>query len=187
MKQLFSLSIFLLLLGCQASPSEVDGTFTDQKATQPGLSAMEDQELYRTILSMDSLFFDVAYNQCDTLLGKELISNDFEFYHDKGGALLNTTDALASDIMIQDLSWIGKQTMRKLVPESLKVFPLYENEKLYGALQSGDHHFFSVEDKQPKELKVKAKFIHLWILEDGKWKLSRVISYDHQNVNDRGN
>ena len=43
--------------------------------------------------------------------------------------------------------------------------------------------FIKVVNKIPtEELKINAKFIHLWILEDNDWKLKRVFSFDHQKA-----
>ena len=180
MKFLIKFFLPLLLLGCLSDNSK--SNVKSLQNSDPSISTKANQKLFLTIKSMDSLFFDIAYNQCDTILGRKLISKDFEFYHDKGGALLNTNNELASEIMIEDLSWIGKRTFRKLVLDKMEVFPLYENEKLYGALETGHHQFFKVADNKPTELKTNAKFIHLWILEDNNWKLKRVFSYDHQKV-----
>lgn len=139
-------------------------------------------DLFYKIKSLDSLFFEVAYNKCDSVMGRKIISKDFEFYHDQGGALLDEPNELASEIMLEDLSWICNDTYRKLIATSMEVFPLYEENVIYGAIQKGDHQFYKVENKIPIELKVNAKFIHLWILEDNDWKLKRVFSYDHQKV-----
>ncbi len=151
----------------------------EQTATKP---SEKKSDLFNKIKSLDSLFFYVAYNKCDTVMGRKLVSSDFEFYHDQGGALLNETNQLASDIMIEDLSWICNDTYRKLVFNSMEVFPLYEENELYGAIQKGGHQFYKVEDNMPTELKINAKFIHLWILEDDDWKLKRVFSFDHQKA-----
>ncbi|NER10431.1 DUF4440 domain-containing protein [Muriicola jejuensis] len=181
MKLLIKCFFSLLLLGCQNDISKKNNAKSSEYA-ELSSNKNETDNILHTIKSMDSLFFDIAYNQCDTLLGRNLISKDFEFYHDKGGPLLNTSDELASEIMIEDLSWIGKQTFRKLVIEEMEVFPLYENENLYGAIETGHHQFFKVVDAKPTELTTNAKFIHLWILENNNWKLKRVFSYDHQSV-----
>ncbi len=178
------LKVFLILIflfGCnnQSKKRIDDGSLMKQTS----LNASENNtDLYYKIKLLDSLFFEVAYNQCDSVMGRKLISKDFEFYHDQGGALLNESNELASDIMVEDLSWICNDTHRKLVTNSMEVFPLYEENELYGAIQKGDHQFYKVEDKKPTELKTNAKFIHLWILEDNDWKLKRVFSYDHQKV-----
>jgi len=62
----------------------------------------------------------------------------------------------------------------------MEVFPLYDEDELYGAIQKGNHQFYKVEDKRPTELMINAKFNHLWILENKDWKLRRVYSFDHQ-------
>ena len=174
--------IFIFLIGCNNDLSKKkinDTSFVEQKSTN---TLEKDTDLFYKIKSLDSLFFEIAYNKCDSLLGRKLISIDFEFYHDQGGALLDEPNELASDIMVEDLSWICNDTHRKLVTNSMEVFPLYEKNELYGAIQKGDHQFYKVEDKIPTELKMNAKFIHLWMLEDNDWKLKRVFSFDHQKV-----
>ena len=157
----------------------------DDKSITTGNAAnnsIKQSDLFSVIKALDSAFFDVAYNKCDTILGRKLISKDFEFYHDKGGALLNEPNELASDVMIEDLSWICNDTRRKLVADKMEVYPLYEEKELYGAIQIGNHQFYKVEGNEPTDLKTNARFIHLWILEENDWKLRRVFSYDHQQV-----
>ena len=174
--------ICIILFGCNNDQSKK--MINDNSSMkQTSLNTSEKHtDLFNKIKSLDSLFFDVAYNKCDTVMGRKLISKDFEFYHDKGGALLNEPNDLASDIMIEDLSWICNDTHRKLLTNSMEVFPLYEENELYGAIQKGEHQFYKVEDKIPTELKINARFIHLWILENNDWKLKRVFSYDHKKV-----
>jgi len=174
--------ICIILFGCNNDQSKKK---IDEKLLIEQISintSEKNTDLFNKIKSLDSLFFDVAYNKCDTVMGRKLVSKDFEFYHDQGGALLNEPNELASDIMVEDLSWICNDTNRKLVTNSMEVFPLYEENELYGAIQKGDHQFYKVENKIPTELKINAKFIHLWILEDNDWKLKRVFSFDHQKV-----
>ena len=178
--KLFLISI--ILFGCndyQSKKRMDDNSIMKQTSIS---TAEKHTDLFYKIKSMDSLFFEVAYNKCDTVMGRKLVSKDFEFYHDQGGALLNEPNVLASDILVEDLSWICNDTHRKLITNSMEVFPLYEDNELYGAIQKGDHQFYKVVDKIPTELKVNAKFIHLWILEDNDWKLKRVFSFDHQKI-----
>ena len=62
------------------------------------------------------------------------------------------------------------------MPGSLRAYPLNG----YGAVQLGVHRFFSpIDASEPVGL---AKFIHIWRNQDGKWKITRVISYDHAPV-----
>jgi len=147
-----------------------------------GLERAGQNELYNELKAMDSLFFSVAYNQCDSITGRKMISDDFEYYHDRGGVLLDSADVLASDIMVEDFSWTCNNTFRKPVYESFKVYPLYDHKKLYGAIQVGNHEFYNREDNQPASLRTRAKFMHLWMIENGAWKLRRVFSFDHQKA-----
>ena len=40
-------------------------------------------DLYKTIMSKDSLLFNVGFNTCDISQFENLFSDDFEFYHDR--------------------------------------------------------------------------------------------------------
>ncbi len=180
MKLLFKISLVCTFItGCQ------DNNFKnkiDDKSITNQETSENHSDLFYTIKSLDSLFFDVAYNKCNSIMGRKLISKDFEFYHDKGGALLDESEELASDIMVDDLSWICNNTYRKLVSNKMEVFPLFNDNELYGAIQTGDHQFYRIENNLPTELEINAKFIHLWVLEGTAPKLKRVFSYDHQEI-----
>ena len=181
MKLLIRISlVFTFIIGCQ--DNNFKKKINDESITYQETSENH-TELFYAIKALDSLFFDVAYNKCDSVMGRKLVSKNFEFYHDKGGALLDEPDELASDIMIDDLSWICNNTYRKLVSNKMEVFPLYDDNELYGAIQTGDHQFYKVENYLPTELEINAKFIHLWVMEETVWKLKRVFSYDHQKAN----
>ena len=50
---------------------------------QTGFSQEEkNSKLYKTIISKDSLLFNVGFNTCDISQFEKLLSDDFEFYHD---------------------------------------------------------------------------------------------------------
>jgi hypothetical protein len=61
---------------------------------------------------------------------------------------------------------------RELVPGSLEVHPVPG----FGAIQLGTHRF--LHPAEPKNIG-EAKFIHVWRLQNGAWKLARVLSFDH--------
>jgi hypothetical protein len=43
--------------------------------------------LYKTLKQKDSLLFNASFNTCDLAELERLVSDDFEFYHDKGGVM----------------------------------------------------------------------------------------------------
>ena len=71
------------------------------------------------------------------------------------------------------------KSTRELVEGSLEVFLLKNNGNIYGALQNGIHKFYETTNDN-KVAGSTAKFSHLWLIENGKWVLKRVFSYDHQ-------
>ena len=138
----------------------------------------EYSEIYKILKANDSLIFERSFNKCELQYLDQLISEDFEFYHDKAG-ILDSKDAFIK-VMKDGICSTNNTTKstRELVGE-LEVFPLYNNGKLYGALQNGIHRFFETTNGNLVEGST-AKFSHLWILENDKWFLKRVLSFDHQ-------
>lgn len=134
-------------------------------------------ELYKTIFSKDSLLFEVGFNTCNIGQFEQLVSENFEFYHDKGG-ITPGKPAFIQSIRNNICNGSYKAT-RRLVPGSMQVFPLYSNGQLYGAIQNASHRFFESADKVPEHPTSTARFTHLWLLENGEWKLSRSLSFDH--------
>lgn len=130
-----------------------------------------DDTLFRQIAASDSSFFD-AYNNCHLSKMESYFTRDVEFYHDQSGLarLAGVMDALRKNIC-------GK-VHRDPVPGSLEVYPL----KGYGAVSIGLHRFC---DSRKHQTCVEgnsgvAKFVTLWRQQNGKWRMSRVISYDHK-------
>ncbi len=54
-------------------------------------------KLYETLKEKDSLLFDVSFNTCDISQFENLVSDNFEFYHDKAG-ITNSKAAFISGI-----------------------------------------------------------------------------------------
>ncbi|RSL17440.1 uncharacterized protein DUF4440 [Edaphobacter aggregans] len=137
----------------------------------PALEAIKsDAELTRAISALDTQLFD-AYNNCDIDKLGSLVVDDLEFYHDKTGLMVGKQPFL---VAIKN-NICGKVT-RELVKGSLEVYPL----KGYGAVEIGVHRFH--HPGVQNDVLGEAKFIHLWQYKDGAWKVSRVISYDHDVV-----
>lgn len=136
----------------------------------------ENQKLSEVILIQDSLFW-MAYNSCDTMQMQKFFTSDVEFYHDKGGITLGL-----EKLMVTTKSNLcgpnDFRLRREAVPGTVKVFPLQSADVIYGAIISGEHVFY-IRQGGKERLDGLAKFTHLWLLKDGSWKMTRVLSYDH--------
>ena len=120
---------------------------------------------YDNIVRLDSMFFS-AYNRCDIEVMDSLMSEDLEFYHDKGGfsnSKKETMEAVKKNIC-------GKVT-RELLQGSIEVYEI----KGYGAVQIGFHGFHNNQEKETGPTHF-SKFIQLWRFDNNSWKLTRVIS-----------
>ncbi|WP_417462701.1 nuclear transport factor 2 family protein [Kordiimonas sp.] len=144
----------------------------------------EDSDLYKTLKSLDDAIFDRSFNQCDHSKLIELIPEDFEFYHDTGGFENSKANFMAT--VEQNICGNpAVKPIRKLVPGSLKVYPLRTGAGvLYGAIQEGVHEFFLREEDKPLRHTSSARFTHVWVLDSEKWTLKRVLSYDHHSPDD---
>lgn len=140
----------------------------------------EDSGLYQTLKGLDDIIFKQSFNKCDHAGMIALIPDDFEFYHDVGG--LETSKQNFVETVKQNICGnMAEKPVRKLVPGSLQVYPLYKNGALYGAIQKGEHEFYIRRGDEPLQFTSAAKFTHVWMLHEGAWKLKRVLSYDHQS------
>jgi len=144
------------------------------------LFAQTESSLETTIRHEDSLFWD-AYNRCDVEKMSEFFWPDVEFYHDKAGLIAGLspfTDALKNGLCGNANSHLR----REAIPETVKVYPLEKNGAVYGAVLSGEHYFYVNDKGKPEYRDGMAKFFHVWLLKDGKWKMARVVSYDHHDA-----
>ncbi|PWV56361.1 nuclear transport factor 2 family protein [Chitinophaga sp. S165] len=142
--------------------------------------AQTDQELSTTIIRLDSLFW-ATYNNCDTTKMGSFFTEDVEFYHDIGGPTLGLHD-LVHSFSKNLCSNKDFRLKREAVEGSCKVYPLKKDNVIYGAILSGDHVFYILEPGKGERPTGQAKFTHLWLLNDGVWKMKRVLSYDHGPV-----
>jgi len=135
-------------------------------------------ELFVTLRKLDSTFFERSFNQCDLAYLNKAIHKDLMFYHDQGGIqnrelfLENTKKYICGDSL--------RKPIRKVVSESLEVYPMYNNGVLYGAVQMGIHDFYIREKNKADVHTSQARFTHLYVLENGNWLLKEVLSFDHK-------
>jgi ketosteroid isomerase-like protein len=123
-----------------------------------------------TIARLDTQLFD-AYNHCDIPTLSNLVSDDLEFYHDKTGLAVGKAPFLKA---IQE-NICGK-VQRTLTPGSMEVYPLAH----YGAVELGTHTF--THPGHPADGVGEARFVTLWQQTDSGWRVTRVISYDHESA-----
>jgi len=134
--------------------------------------------LFQTLKAKDSLLFDVGFNTCNIAQFEALISDNFEFYHDENG--ITSSKAAFIEGFRKNVCGLSYKAKRVLVDNSLQVFPLEKNGAVYGAIETGEHKFYAIEGDKPEYLTSTANFTNLWLLENGEWKLSRSLSYNHQ-------
>ena len=123
------------------------------------------EELYDTIVAMDSLYFD-TYNTCNLEKMRRMMADSIEFYHDRGGLTTSTNEFMES---IKN-NICGKVT-RQAVPGSIEVYPIHN----YGAVETGYHRFFNNREPQNGYSKPD-KYIIIWKKIAGGWKITRVVS-----------
>ena len=134
--------------------------------------------LFLELKQQDSLFFERSFNQCDIAYLETRITRDLKFYHDQSG--FQDRVKFFENIKQYICAPSNKKPIRKVEVNSLEVFPLYNNGTLYGAIQMGIHHFYTREQGKQDVHTSTAKFTHVWVMQEGIWKLSEVLSYDHQ-------
>lgn len=136
-------------------------------------------ELFLALKKQDSIFFERGFNLCDLEYLNKAVHKDLIFYHDQSGIqnravfLENTKKYICSDTI--------RKPIRQVEEESLEVFPMYNNGVLYGAIQTGIHDFYIREKNKADVHTSRAKFTHLYLLENGKWLLKEVLSFDHHD------
>lgn len=121
-------------------------------------------KLYNEIVKMDTEFF-AAYNTCDLEKQETFYADDIEFFHDKGGFMNSKKDIIEAT----KINVCGKVT-RTLLKENLEIYPI----KDYGAVQIGYHKFYN--NQEPNVAQIPVKFMIVWHLTQGEWKVKKVIS-----------
>lgn len=129
----------------------------------------QDPALYAEIEKADAELF-AAFNAHDADRLGTFFAEDLEFYHDLGGLqrYKDVIEGFRSSMARKD-----NDLRRELVPGSLKVYPIPN----FGAMQLGSHKFCHTENGK-LECGV-FDFAHVWQKKDGKWKVTRVLSFGH--------
>jgi|WetSurMetagenome_2_1015567.scaffolds.fasta_scaffold42335_4 hypothetical protein len=158
-KELSPVIIFAILLVTSCSTTRMN-TIKTSEMYKP-----DSQELYNTIVKLDSVFFD-AYNTCKIDVQAAFYSDSIEFYHDQGGLSTSKKDILEGT----KKNICGKVT-RELVKGSIEVYPING----YGAVEFGLHKFHNNTQTEDAPSRT-GKFVIIWQYKDNNWKIKRVIS-----------
>ena len=153
------LTLFLSISICSTALAQNQ---TERKVT------ITDNALFIKIAQLDSALFD-AYNSKNLNLLKTFFTKDLEWYQDNGG--LMAYDEVFTNF--QSIFNKDYDLKRNLIEGSLVVHPI----KGFGAIEIGQHRFKHIENGK---LEVGTfKFLMIWRNDNGNWKISRVVSYDH--------
>jgi len=159
--------MLLLLAGLLQTPAPA----AVQIPSQPALT--------QAIAARDAEFFDLFFMGCNPVKLRPMLADDIEFYHDKGGLVFTSADAMVADYAKNCAAkkkpdaW---RSRRELVLSSLHVDPVPG----HGAIEVGEHLFHERKGDGPEKLVGRARFAMVWKLDGGAWKLSRALSYDHE-------
>ena len=148
---------------------------------QGGFIPLASEELIRTIGEKDKQLFDAVFTKCDAQALASLIAEDFEFYHDKSGLVFTSGSQwvkAVGEMCERQRAGTDYRARRELDSASVKVYPM----KNYGAIHMGLHRFYKQLGNGKEELVEVALFTNLWKNENGVWKMTRVLSYDHRDA-----
>ena len=168
------LSAPLLLATSMVFPALADESKGGPRAGPPPTKELTDM-----IAAKDRELFAAVFDKCDTKALAAMVTDDLEFYHDKGGLTSKTGAGFVKDIegmCERQKAGTDYRARREVVPGTLKVYPIAN----YGAVQVGEHRFYRLFPDKPEKLVEVALFTMLWKKEGEKWKLARVLSYDHR-------
>jgi hypothetical protein len=163
------MSLFLLLAAQAATPA-------------PPVNIPPQPELTRQIHDADAALFRLFFEgPCDARRFRSMITDDVEFYHDKGGFNVRKPDDFVGQFKDRCAKLADPTSFRQrreLVESSLHVDPIPG----WGAMEVGDHLFYERQGVDgPEKLVGRASFSMVWVLgSDGKWRISRVLSYAHE-------
>lgn len=158
--------LFLLIFPCVAVSQDMQNRTDNSSEQLDGLTA---GPLFEELAKLDKKLFDAAFVSCNTEIRNSLFTEDVEFYHDIGG--LSIGEAVRVPITNCPAD---RGVTRRLVEGSLEVYPLNN----YGAIQRGKHLFI---EEGASNMTI-ARFTHIWMESEDGWKISRVLSFNHQQI-----
>lgn len=120
------------------------------------------------VLELDRRMF-AAYDAHDVDALMAWFAPELEFYHDTGGLL----DHAAVRAGFTNVFANNRDIRRELIADTTDVQPIAG----YGALQFGRHRFCHTENGRPDC--GTFGFVQVWRLKDGRWQVTRELSFGH--------
>lgn len=147
---------------------------------QPGTTDLpQGTALHDAVKSADAAFFGLFFDGCNPERLGAMVTDDMEFYHDKGGVTSASGAAFIRDYAQSCAArkapdaW---RSRRELVADGLRVDPVPG----FGAMEIGEHQFYERKGDGPEKLVGRAGFAMVWRLDGATWKLHRVLSFGHK-------
>ncbi|WP_021778643.1 serine hydrolase [Dokdonia sp. MED134] len=137
----------------------------------------KDSSIFLNLKKADSLIFNEGFNKCNYDALREVLHKDLEFFHDQNGT--QNLEQFYNSFSKSICSNVNFKPIRRLINETLQIYPLKNEGKIYGAIQTGEHIFYIKEPNKEIYATEQGKFIHTWVLDNGKWKVKRILSYEH--------
>ncbi|MEL6567886.1 MAG: nuclear transport factor 2 family protein [Pseudomonadota bacterium] len=134
-----------------------------------------------TIEALDADIFAAAFLTCDEQRLREILSPDLEFYHDLYGKIAGSVDEFLEGTIPDCLMRQRGESpfiRRALRLETMEIRPIGD----WGLLQSGTHDFYGQDEDGNDILLETGVFMHVWQNTEQDWRITRVISYDHQSA-----
>ena len=134
--------------------------------------------LTEAVSASDAAFFELFFEGCDPDRLATMVTDDFEFFDDRGGRVVTDGASFVAmyrtqcEARLAPDSW---RSRREVAAGSLGIYPINN----YGAVETGEHFFYERRGDGPEARVGRARFSQMWKLEGGRWKLARVFSYDH--------
>jgi hypothetical protein len=135
-------------------------------------------DLRSQVVAADARLFELFMERCDPAALRAMVTDDFEFFDDRGGLVATDGDAFVAQYATRCKgrdapdAW---RSRREALDETVAVFPIEQ----YGAVVTGEHVFYERQGDGEESRVGRARFAQMWKLEGGSWKLARVFSYDH--------
>jgi hypothetical protein len=165
-------SAFVVLFACTVFATRVEG-----QATAAPIPA--GAELTKALMIADAEFFALFFLGCNPARLATMVTDDLEFYHDKGGVVATSGKAFVAEYAKNCEArkaadaW---RSRRELDTTTLRVDPVPG----FGAMEHGEHRFYERKGDGPERLAGLATFTQLWKFDAGTWRLSRVMSFGHR-------